>query len=293
MAEDDRNDPAIVERFGFDAVWADDFHHAMHVTLTGERDGYYASYDAGAETLARTIERGWLYEGQTYPSSGASRGRPAPTLPAEAFIYCLQNHDQIGNRAFGDRLSALVPVDAYRAASMVMLFLPMTPLIYQGQEWAASTPFLYFTDHDRELGELVSRGRRAEFGKFDAFSNPAMRAKIPDPQATTTFTQSKLRRDERARLPHAEVLALYRELLRMRREDPVLSRARRDALAAEASGAVLAVRRWHDDAARVLVANLADAPAMSPIEGRVLLATSALELPALPAWSAAIVEPRR
>jgi maltooligosyltrehalose trehalohydrolase len=293
MAEDDRNDPALVEKFGFDAVWADDFHHAMHVTLTGERDGYYASYTAGAESLARTIERGWLYEGQTSPTSGEPRGKPAQALPAEAFIYCLQNHDQIGNRALGERLSALAPTDAYRAASMVMLFLPMTPLLYQGQEWAASTPFLFFTDHDRELGQLVSKGRREEFGQFEAFSDPGKRAAIPDPQAETSFTRSKLRWDERMRSPHADVLALYRDLLRLRREDPVLSRAGRDTLAAEAGGSLLTVRRWLDKRARVLVANLADAQATSPVEGRVLLATCALDLPALPAWSAAIVEPRR
>jgi maltooligosyltrehalose trehalohydrolase len=293
MAEDDRNDPALVETYGFDAVWADDFHHAMHVTLTGESDGYYASYTPGAETLARTIERGWFYEGQTYPSSGNARGEPAPSLPAEAFIYCLQNHDQIGNRAFGDRLSALVPLEAYRASSMVLLFLPMTPLLYQGQEWAASTPFLYFTDHDRELGKLVSKGRREEFGKFEAFSDPAIRARIPDLQSETTFARSKLRWDERARRPHAEVLALYRELLRLRREDPVISRARRDALAATASGAVLSIERWHCDASRVLVANLGDAPATSPVTGRVVLASGPLDLPTLPAWSAAIVERAR
>ena len=286
IAEDDRNDPALIERLGFDGVWADDFHHAVHVTLTGERDGYYASYEPGAATIARTIERGWLFEGQTYPWSGRPRGAPAPNLPAPAFVYCLQNHDQIGNRAFGDRLA---DGEALRAATMLLLFLPMTPLVFQGQEWAASTPFLYFTDHDRELGELVSRGRREEFGRFSAFADPGVRATIPDPQAASTLERSKLRWDERTEGRHAAMLALHHALLRLRREDPVLARAGRDALRAEARGTLLVVRRWAGHAGRVLLANLGPAPVTAPVVGPVLLASTGIELPDLPPWSAVIV----
>jgi maltooligosyltrehalose trehalohydrolase len=286
VAEDDRNDPALVERTGFSGTWADDFHHAVHVTLTGERDGYYASYEGGAAAIARAIKQGWIYEGQPYPSTGKPRGAPAPSLPAEAFTYCLQNHDQIGNRAFGDRLPAS---DRLRAATTLLLFLPMTPLVFQGQEWAASTPFLYFTDHDPELGKLVSKGRREEFGKFTAFADPEVRATIPDPQARSTFESSKLRWDERERGDHAEMLALYRTLLRLRREDPVMARAGREALTAEATGPLLVVKRWHGGTARVLVANLGDAPAVSPVRGPVLVASTGVELPALPPWSAVIV----
>ncbi len=286
IGEDDRNDPALVATTGFSGVWADDFHHVAHVTLTGERDGYYANYEPGAAAIARAIKQGWVYAGQSYASTGKQRGVPAPSLPAEAFVYCLQNHDQIGNRAFGDRLP---PSDRLRAMTTLLLFLPMTPLVFQGQEWAASTPFLYFTDHDAELGALVSKGRREEFGKFKAFADPDVRATIPDPQARSTFDASKLRWDERERGDHAQMLALYRTLLRLRREDPVMVRAGREALTAEAHGPLLVIKRWHDGAARVLVANLGDAPAVSPVRGPVLVASTGVELPALPPWSAVIV----
>jgi maltooligosyltrehalose trehalohydrolase len=281
IAEDERNDPGLVERMGLDAIWSDDFHHAVHVTLTGEREGYYAAYQPGATTIATTIEHGWLYEGQTSAASGKPRGAPADALPASAFVYSLQNHDQVGNRALGDRLPAS---DKLRAATMLLLFLPMTPLVFQGQEWAASTPFQYFTDHDRELGALVCQGRRAEFARFGAFAGD-----IPDPQAASTFAASKLRWAERNEGGHAAMVALYHALLRLRREDPVLAHSGRDGLHAEAYGNVLVVRRWTDRAARVLLANFGDSSARAPITGPMLLASTALELPALPPWSAVIV----
>ncbi|HLL21908.1 MAG TPA: DUF3459 domain-containing protein, partial [Kofleriaceae bacterium] len=232
----------------------------------------------------------WLYQGDVFPLSGEPRGRPAAHLRVESFIYCIQNHDQIGNRAFGDRLSATISPAAYRAAAMVLLFLPMTPLLFQGEEWGASTPFQYFTDHDEELGKLVSAGRREEFKRFTAFADPATRARIPDPQAPSTFEASKLDWDEHAEAPHAETLALYAALLRMRREDPVLAHVDRESLSAEAHGHVLVVRCSHRGATRALLANLSNEPANVPIVGRIMLASTELTLPALPAWGAAIVE---
>ncbi len=287
MAEDDRNDPALVRELGFDAIWADDFHHAVHVTLTGERDGYYACYEPGAESIARAINHGWLYEGQVYPTSERPRGKPATALPAEAFIYCMQNHDQVGNRALGERLARLTSPEGGRAAALLLLFLPMTPLLFQGQEWSASTPFLYFTDHERSLGELVSRGRRDEFAHFAAFRDNL--AQIPDPQAPETFTRSKLDWNERDRAPHADTLAVYRAMLALRRRDPVLSTAGRDALSATAEGNVLVVRRWHDRDERILVANFGERVAETPVRGSQLVASSKFELPTMPPWSAAIV----
>ncbi|HVR18682.1 MAG TPA: alpha-amylase family glycosyl hydrolase, partial [Polyangiaceae bacterium] len=124
VAEDERNEPSLVTRLGLDALWADDFHHATRVTLTGERDGYYGAYEPGAETMARTIRRGWLYEGQRNPVGGKHRGASADELSAERFVYCIQNHDQIGNRALGDRLAHVVSLDAYLAVSVLLLFLP-------------------------------------------------------------------------------------------------------------------------------------------------------------------------
>lgn len=259
IAEDDRNEARLVREVGLDALWADDFHHAVRVSLTHERDGYYAAYEPGPKTIAETLQGGWLYQGQVYPPRGEPRGSSAAGLPAEAFVYCIQNHDQIGNRALGDRLGEAVSLDAYCAASTLLLFLPMTPLLFMGQEWAASSPFQFFTDHEEELGRAVSAGRREEFKHFRAFSDPAARAKIPDPQAEATFLRSRLDWSERDRGAHGRVLSLYRQLLALRRQDPVLSRPSRERLAARAEGQVLIVRRW------------SGAEAGAPVEERWLL----------------------
>jgi maltooligosyltrehalose trehalohydrolase len=294
VAEDERNDPACIQGLGIDAMWADGFHHQVRVTLTGERDGYYAAYAPGVEGLARVIEQGWLYEGQVYPPSGEPRGKPARELPAECFVYCIQNHDQIGNRALGTRLCEEVPLDRYLLASTLLLFLPMTPLLFMGQEWAASSPFLYFTDHDAELGRLVSAGRREEFAAFSAFSDPVRRAAIPDPQALDTFTRSKLSWAERGLPDHARALALYRSLLALRRDDPVLRSAGRGELSAASAGDVLIVRRWAGDDERVLIANFGDVEVPLSIAGvaldaRVVLRSAAGTVGAVGAGSAAIV----
>ncbi len=262
FAEDDRNEPALVGELGLDAQWADDFHHAVRVTLTGEQDGYYAAYAPGAAGIAETIRGGWFYCGQPFPThlDKSPRGKPAEALPAAAFVYCIQNHDQIGNRALGERLCASVPLMAYQLASAVLLFLPMTPLLFMGQEWAASSPFQFFTDHDAELGPLISKGRREEFKGFAAFADPRLLAQIPDPQAVATFTRSRLRWEERATEPHRSTLALYTELLRLRRTDPVLRAAPRANLAVETHGEVLEIRRWLGNEERLLLANFAPAP---------------------------------
>ncbi len=257
IAEDERNEPALVTEYGLDGVWADDFHHQVRVTLTRERDGYYAAYEPGAAGVARGIERGWLYEGQASPS-GKPRGRSADALTAEAFVYCIQNHDQIGNRALGDRLNHSVSPDAYLAVSALLLLLPMTPLLFMGQEWAASAPFRYFTDHDAELGALVSAGRRREFAHFAAFQSETARASIPDPQAEATFSSSRLDWSERERGEHARALALYRAALALRKSDPVLSVSSRSQLRAEAYGDVLVVTRRSGGETRVIVVNFSE-----------------------------------
>ncbi|MDB4982023.1 MAG: malto-oligosyltrehalose trehalohydrolase [Myxococcales bacterium] len=260
IAEDNRNDPSVVTETGVDAIWADDFHHQLRVTMTGERDGYYGAYEAGLADLARTIARGWLFEGQTYPVSGQSRGKPADDLEAPSFVYCIQNHDQIGNRALGDRLSAAVSPAQYRVASTLLLFLPMTPLLFMGQEWAASSPFLFFTDHEPELGRRVAEGRRSEFASFGAFADPETRARIPDPQDVSTFEASRLNWQEREQGEHARTLELYKKLLWLRGSDPVLSSASRRELSASNVGEVLLVRSGGAQGRRVLVANFGDRP---------------------------------
>ncbi|MDP9151318.1 MAG: malto-oligosyltrehalose trehalohydrolase [Myxococcota bacterium] len=263
IAEDERNQPSLVAALGLDAVWADDFHHGVRVSLTGEQDGYYCAYRPGARELARTIERGWLYEGQAYPLTGASRGAPAEALDAPSFVYAIQNHDQIGNRPLGSRLNHDVSIEAFAAASMLLLFLPMTPLLFMGQEWAATTPFLFFTDHDQDLGLKISKGRREEFRHFRAFQDDASRSSIPDPQAEETFLRSKLDWSEPARRERTELLELYRTMLTLRREDPVLQVATRSSLECSALGdQLLRVRRSVADDRRTLVVNFGEEPAL-------------------------------
>ncbi|HEX5504101.1 MAG TPA: malto-oligosyltrehalose trehalohydrolase [Thermomicrobiales bacterium] len=245
IAETHENDPRYLRPleeggFGFDAVWADDFHHGVRTLLTGEREGYFAGYDGTAAQLARTIAQGFLYEGQADHSLGAPRGAPARDRPWRQFVYCLQNHDQVGNRALGDRLNLAVARADYLAASLLLLLLPQTPLIFQGQEFLATTPFLYFTDHEPALGRQVTAGRRREFAGFAAFRDPALRARIPDPQAPATFLRSKLRLDEAGYGLGRACADLYAALLRLRVADPVL-RAARAAPRAEAPLMTLAV----------------------------------------------------
>ncbi len=256
IAEDERNQPSLIRRTGLDGVWADDFHHVVRVTLTAEQDGYYRAYNPGAEELARTIERGWLYEGQPYPVTGASRGAPADAIEAPSFVYCIQNHDQVGNRPLGTRLHHDVSLDAYAAVSMLLLYLPMTPLLFMGQEWAAATPFLFFTDHEPKLGELVSKGRREEFGHFEAFRNASSRSAIPDPQAKDTFERSKLVWAELADGERKRLVELYRSMLALRRDDPVLKVATRASMSCVAFGKeLIRVRRTHAGQTRTLLVN--------------------------------------
>ena len=264
VAEDDRNEPGLVTHFGLDGLWADDFHHLVHVLLTGERDGYYAAYRPDPAELARTIRRGWLYEGQPWPLTGRSRGASAERLPAPSLIYALQNHDQIGNRALGDRLTERVSTDAYLAASALLLFLPMTPLLFMGQEWGSRAPFRYFSDHHGELGRAVTEGRAREFQHFEAFRGGHL--PVPDPQAESTFLDSKLAWEELEREPHRRVLEAYRTLLRLRRTDPVLAEATREGLDAGVSGSVLWVRRAGAEGVRYLLVNFGEAIALDALK---------------------------
>lgn len=285
VAEDERNDPRELERMGVDAVWADDFHHVVHCLLTGEKDGYYAAYAPEPSQLARVIERGFLYEGQPFVD-GSPRGQPADRMAPESFIYCLQNHDQVGNRPWGSRLHHVCDPSSYRAASALLLFLPMTPLLFMGQEWAASSPFCYFTDHEPQLGKAVSEGRRKEFASFTKFKG----TEIPDPQAESTFKKSQVDWDERTQEGHREVLDLYRGLLELRRHDPVLSKPGvREDLKAEVNEDALVVRRRAGAEERIFVWNFGTARPVSDFPvGALLLATEPLEEGYLAGHSAAI-----
>jgi len=260
IAEDERNDADFVKDSGIDAVWSDDFHHVLHVRATGESEGYYSNYDPSVATLADTIRHGWHYRGQIYPSRGKPRGTPSGNLPAERFVYSLQNHDQIGNRALGERLCHLVGPDASVGMAALLLFLPMTPLLFMGEEWACSRPFLYFTDHDAELGKLVSHGRRQEFSAFAGFHKAELLTRIPDPQAEATFLRSKLDPSERQDGIHARVYAAYRELLRLRRSDPVLASSASRRVEVEGVNDHLVCVRRSPEGERMLLVQLAPAP---------------------------------
>jgi len=205
------------------AQWNDDVHHALHVPLTGEADGYYADYaDAPLARLGRGLAEGFIYQGDPSEFRGGElRGEPSAQLPPTAFISFLQTHDQVGNRAFGERIHALSEPPRERAALAALLLAPQVPMLFMGEEWAAATPFQFFCDFGAELAEAVTRGRREEFGRFAAFSDPAVRERIPDPNALTTFQASKLNWAETEISPHRERLALVRELLDIRRREIV------------------------------------------------------------------------
>jgi maltooligosyltrehalose trehalohydrolase len=227
FAEDDRNLAAIVRApedggWGLDAVWADDFHHQVRRLAAGDRDGYFEDYRGTIDDLAATIRQGWFYTGQFSAHQARPRGTDPSGVPLDRMIVCIQNHDQIGNRPFGRRLNHQIEPALFRALSALLLFVPETPLLFMGQEWAASTRFLFFTDHHGELGELVTKGRRAEFSRFDAFSDPVLQTRIPDPQALTTFAESRLLWKEIANSPHAGIHELYRTMLNMRHTEPAL-----------------------------------------------------------------------
>lgn len=261
-AEDERNSCDVLWRpegggARIDAVWADDFHHQVRVALTGVQEGYFHSYSGSAADLAETLEHGWFYRGQPYPFwRGQPRGEPGDHLAASAFVYCIENHDQAGNRARGERLAHLIGPASFRAASALLCLSPHPPLIFMGQEWAASTPFQYFTDHHGELGVKVSEGRRKEFASAGINQGLAFED-VPDPQAPDTFTRSKLAWDELRLSPHATVLDLYRECLRHRRAWLQSAVAERGRWSVEAFDRAVAIRyRVEGSADRLVVCSL-------------------------------------
>jgi len=249
IGECDRNDPRLVrsrERggLGFDAQWNDDFHHALHALLTGERDGYYADFGSAAQ-LAKAYREAFVYTGERSPFRGRRHGAPARDVPAERFVVFSQNHDQVGNRMMGDRLSGTLWLPGLKVAAVALLLSPFVPLLFMGQEYGETAPFLYFVSHgDKALVEAVRRGRRAEFAAFAALGEP------PDPADERTFLRSKLDHGLKRAGHHEALLELYRELLRLRRESPALATSDADGIEAVAfeRARALYVRRWSEGA---------------------------------------------
>lgn len=258
------------------AQWNDDVHHVLHTLLTGETGGYYEDYAQQAVLLlGRCLTEGFAYQGDFSPYRGGARGEPSRGLRPTAFVSFLQNHDQIGNRAFGERITALASPEAVRAAMTVLLLAPSPPLLFMGQEFACSQPFLFFCDFDHELGVAVTEGRRREFARFPEFKDPHRREQIPDPNSPSTFEASRLDWRQAVSGAGRDVYAFYRDLLRIRREE-VVSRLKVGPLAAsgyevvEAAG-LRAFWRYADGAVLSLCANFGEAPLpVKEPEGRLL-----------------------
>jgi len=223
IAESDLNEPRLVRSrdgggFGLDAAWADDWHHALHARFTGERNGYYSDFGS-LSALAKALRQAWVYDGQWSEYRRRTRGRPPMGLDGSRFVVSLQNHDQIGNRAKGERLGHLIPAARLKVAAALLLAGPFTPMLFQGEEWGATSPFQYFADmDDPDLRRAVRDGRRREFAGFGW--NPEH---IPDPGDPATFERSKLDWSEPRRPLHAEILKWYRQLIRLRHDLPGMS----------------------------------------------------------------------
>ncbi len=251
--ESNRNDPRVVSAaeaggLGFDAVWNDDFHHSLHVLLTGEREGYYEDY-SGIEDLAGCYREGFLYAGRYSKFRKMRYGGSSKDIPAKRFIVSTQNHDQIGNRRIGDRLSHTLSLDQLKLAAGVVLLSPFVPLLFMGEEYGETAPFQYFVSHGASgLIEAVRRGRKEEFAKF------GWTGIAPDPQDESTFLGSKLNWDLRNEGSHRILCDFYKELLRMRRELTPLARLDKESLKVTRLGErkVLVVRRW-DSSNQVLI----------------------------------------
>jgi maltooligosyltrehalose trehalohydrolase len=257
VAESDLHQPLLVTGYGIDAMWADDLHHAIHVALTGETSGWYDGFQ-DLQALAKALESGWVFTGQFYPALDRRHGRDPVGLGGERFVVCSQNHDQVGNRAFGDRLATLVGPDLDAVASVLVACSPYLPLLFQGQEWGETRPFLFFTDHGPELAESVRRGRQAEFAAFGW-------AEVPDPNDPATFERSKLDWSRAA----GPALELWRALLWLRRDVPALGNCRRDLATARVDPErrlVVLERADPSGSLAVVVANLGQRPQQLPVD---------------------------
>src|SRR5262249_2213006 len=204
--------------YGLDALWDGDLHHRAVVALTGRNEAYYSDYLGTPQEFLSAVKWGYLYQGQRYKWQKQRRGTPAFGLNPAAFVNFIQNHDQVANSVRGQRCGQLTSPGRLRAMTALMLLAPGTPMLFQGQEFAASSPFTYFADHDPELAKLVCQGRAEFLAQFPSLAQPEVQACLPDPADPKTFEACKLDFAERER--HAEAYALHRDLLRLRREEP-------------------------------------------------------------------------
>ncbi len=296
IAESDLNDPRLVwprnrGGYGLAASWSDDFHHALHALLTGERTGYYEDFGELAD-VSKALENGYVYDGRFSPHRRRRHGRSTRGLSGSAFLGYLQNHDQVGNRARGDRISHIAGTELQKVGAALVLISPFVPMIFQGEEWAASAPFPYFTDHEPGLGAAVRRGRRGEFAAFGWDPD-----QIPDPQDPATFAAAKLDWSETDQPGHADVLDWYRTMISLRRSSPDLTDGRLDRVKATADepNGTLVVERG----SMMVVANVSEVTASveTPPDAVLVMASAEIGSPRgrleLPAASVAILHRSR
>ena len=299
--EDDRskyvaNDPCEPE--AYTAQWNDDIHHALHVLLTGEHDGYYKDYAASPiSQLGRCLTEGFAYQGEASAHrNGARRGETTRGVPPSAFVSFLQNHDQVGNRAFGERITEIADPGAVQAALSILLLAPSPPMLFMGEEFAAETPFLFFCDFEKDLATAVTNGRRNEFAHFAAFADPASRQSIPDPGAEATFLRSRLKWKSIEEAGHQQWLRFYRYLLKLRREKivPLLFSSCTPEAEYKVVGHRGIIARWRfaEGQTLSLVANLGAEPesgfalpALLPFYKSKGVQAEALQSGEIPAWS--------
>lgn len=295
VLEHDDNIASHLDPTLYDAQWNDDGHHCLHVLLTGERDGYYRDYaDAPARRLARCLAEGFAYQGEASAHRGGiARGEVSGHLPPAAFVLFLQNHDQVGNRALGERLASIVPAPALDAARALLLLAPQVPMLLMGEEWASQAPFLYFTAFDGALADAVREGRLREFARFAAFADAASRPTIPDPNDPATFEASRLDPSEALLPDHAAALSHTRALLALRHAEiiPRLPGARSLGAKAIGDAALSASWRMGDGAVLRLLSNLGDRPVAAeavdtaPLHATPLGAAAELARGVLPAYA--------
>lgn len=272
IAESDLNDPRVVARpevggYGMDAQWSDDFHHALHTALTGEKSGYYTDF-GGLGDVAQCLQNVFVYGGSYSPHRRRVHGRAVPAdMPSTRFLGYLQNHDQVGNRAVGERSSHLMSFGRLKVGAALVLLSPFVPMLFQGEEWGASTPFQYFTDHaDPDLGRAVSEGRRREFASFGWSPDD-----VPDPQALETFERSRLLWSELAEPSHAELLEWHRSLIALRRSEAAFTDGRLEHVSVRADEAAgwLVMQRGP----MTVACNIGAAPVTLPVAGSVVLSS--------------------
>jgi maltooligosyltrehalose trehalohydrolase len=270
FSEDERNRcqqtwPRDEGGWGVDGLWNDDFHHAARVAATGQNEAYYSDYAGSPQELISAIRLGHLYQGQWNARQSKTRGSLSGKLAAARFVHFLQNHDQVANSARGVRTHVMTTPGRHRALTTLLLLGPQTPMLFMGEEFASSNPFYYFADHEPELAKLVSKGRREFMSQFPRLESFRDDNELPDPSDESTFLACKIDWDELQR--NDDVLGLHRDLIKLRREDPVFSRQDRSAIEGSVIGPEALLLRWFDDEGddRLLFVNLGRDYVLYPI----------------------------